>query len=154
MIQQGIIQPGRVLGILLTGRKGRDVGKTSGVNFRERVVRLPIIGEVRVVKGLVVHVGIWEVGLVPIAGVALKLDHVGGVVGDDVHEDLDAAGMSVVDQTLPLGVGAQMRVDLLEVENPVAVITGGMAVQVSGVRLNRLVRICLRIFNKSVQQII
>ena len=46
------------------------------------------------------------------------------MVGDDVEEDLHAAVVGEVDEGLQLGVGAQVRVDLREVGDPVAVVAG------------------------------
>jgi hypothetical protein len=47
------------------------------------------------------------------------------VVGDDVEEDLHALAMGLVDQLGEVGVGAEVRVDLGEVGDPVAVVSGG-----------------------------
>jgi len=55
--------------------------------------------------------------------VLLVGDDVGGVVGDDVEEDLDAARVRIGDQRFELGVRAEVRVDLGEVGDPVAVIS-------------------------------
>ncbi len=46
------------------------------------------------------------------------------MVGDDVEEDLDAAGVRRVDQPLELGVGREVRVHPGEVGDPVAVVAG------------------------------
>src|SRR3546814_10485094 len=46
------------------------------------------------------------------------------MVGDDIHDHLHAARMRGIDQPLDLGVAAQMRIDLGEIVDPVAVITG------------------------------
>ena len=50
------------------------------------------------------------------------LDHVGGVVGDDVHIDLHPARVRRIDEGLEFGIGAQMRVDRGEVGHPIAVV--------------------------------
>jgi hypothetical protein len=54
------------------------------------------------------------------------LDHVGGVVGDDVQIDLQAARMGGVDEGLELGPRAEVRIHVGEVGDPVAVIAGGL----------------------------
>ena len=41
-----------------------------------------------------------------------EMDHVGGVVDDDVHVEFHAARVHRVDQRLELGVGPEMRIDL------------------------------------------
>ena len=43
-----------------------------------------------------------------------ELDHVGGVVDDDVHVDLHAARVGRVDEGLEVGVGPEMRIDLVK----------------------------------------
>ena len=54
----------------------------------------------------------------------LVVDHVRGVVGDDVEEDLHPLAVGQADQLLHVRVGAQVRVDLGEVGDPVAVVPG------------------------------
>ena len=56
------------------------------------------------------------------------------MVGDDVEVDLHAAGVGLVDERLQLLVGAQVRIDLGEVGDPVAVVAGRLVL-----RLDRLV---------------
>ena len=52
------------------------------------------------------------------------VDDVRGVVGDDVEEDLHPARVRGVDQRAQVGVGPEVRVDLREVRDPVAVVAG------------------------------
>ena len=54
------------------------------------------------------------------------LDHIGGVVDDDVHIDLDPAGMRGIDKGLEFRLGSEMRVDRGEVGHPIAVVTGAL----------------------------
>ncbi len=112
MVQERVVQPGRVLGRFLARRNDRVVREGGGVHLGERVIGLPRVREVRVVEGHPVGVAVGEGGLVAVAGVALELDHVGGVVGDDIHEHLDAAAVGVVDQAPELVVGAEVRIHL------------------------------------------
>nr|WP_233354229.1 hypothetical protein [Phycicoccus elongatus] len=58
------------------------------------------------------------------------------MVGDDVEEDLHALLVGGVDEGLHFGVGAQVRVDLGEVGDPVAVVTRRF---LAGLALDRLV---------------
>ncbi len=102
---------------------------------------MAVIGEIGVIKRLTIHIRVWKIGLVPIASIALKLDHVSGVVGDDVHKNLNSAVVSLGNQTAEVFVGAQVGVNLRKVENPVTVIARGVAVEIGGVRLNSLVLI-------------
>lgn len=46
------------------------------------------------------------------------------MVGDDVEEDLHALAVGLVDQFRQVGVGAEVRVDLGEIGDPVTVVTG------------------------------
>ena len=55
------------------------------------------------------------------------LDHVGGVVDDDVHIHLHPARVGGGDEGGHVGIGAEMRVDLREVGDPVSVIARGLA---------------------------
>ena len=71
---------------------------------------------VAVGRGLLVDVGIDP---------APVLDDIGRVVGDDVHIDLQAAGMGLADELAELVVGAQVRIHLEEIRDPITVITGG-----------------------------
>ena len=73
---------------------------------------------------LVGIVGDAAVRAVVLAGALVELDHVGGVVDDDVHVEFHAARMDRVDQRLEVGVGAEMRIDLGEIGDPIAVIAG------------------------------
>jgi hypothetical protein len=57
------------------------------------------------------------------------------VVGDDVEVDLHPLGMRAVDQGTQIGVAAEVRVDLGEVGDPVAVVARRRAV----FQLDRLV---------------
>ncbi len=66
----------------------------------------------------------------------LILDHIGCMIGDDVHIDLHAACMRRLDQGLEIGVGPKMRVHAREVRHPIAMIAGAF---LSGAALYRLV---------------
>src|SRR4029079_627384 len=54
------------------------------------------------------------------------LDHVRGVVGDDVEIDLHAALVHSLDEGAHVGLGAEMRIDAGEVGDPVTVVAGGL----------------------------
>ena len=77
------------------------------------------------VEDVAVRVAVGAVALGEVAVRALRVgDHVGRVVGDDVEEDLHALGVGRGDQCVEVLVGAQVRVDLGEVGDPVAVVAG------------------------------
>ena len=59
-----------------------------------------------------------------VVGAFLVVDEVGRVVRDDVEVDLDAARVGRVNEGLHLLVRAQVRIDLGEVGDPIAVIAG------------------------------
>ena len=102
--------------------QGREAARSGVVAVIERDP-----GGGQVGRGVLGHVR-GAVALLPVA------DHVRGVVGDDVEVDLHAAGVGLVDERLELIVGAQVRIDLGEVGDPVAVVAGGLVL-----RLDRLV---------------
>ena len=92
-------------------REGAGAGEVAVVERRARGVEVG-------------HVGLGDVGRL----VALDVgDHVAGVVGDDVEEDVDAERMGGADERLHLGVGAEVRVDRRVVDLPVAVVAGADA---------------------------
>ncbi len=111
-------------GLVGDAPEGRGVGEADvGVQRRER----PGAGEVAVVER---HPGGVEVGIVGLRPVDRLVafdvgDDVAGVVGDDVEEDVDAERVGRSDETLHLGVGAEVGVDLRVVDLPVAVVAGG-----------------------------
>ncbi len=122
VVHRPVVQPGRHLDGLVGGRpEDRVVREGVEVERRERV-RARVIAVVELVA---VGVDIREGRLVPVrVRPFLVVDHVGGVVRDDVEEDLDPAVVGGVDERLELGVRAEVRVDLRVVRDPVAVIAG------------------------------
>ncbi len=134
VVHRRVVEPGRDLHILLGRVQHRRVGERGRRVERGEGGRA---GEVAVVEGRAVGllVGRGVLGDVRRACALLVADHVGGVVGDDVEEDLDAPVVGVLDESREVGVGAQVRVDLGEVGDPVAVVAGGRAV----LELDRLV---------------
>ncbi len=122
VVARGVVEPGRHLDRrVLLGAEDRRVGeRRGGVELGERLA--PGVGAVVELLTGGVAVGgrlLGDVGVVAVLGV---VDDVGGVVGDDVEEDLDAARVRLVDEGLELGVGAEVRVDPREVGDPVAVV--------------------------------
>ena len=97
----------RERGRRVEGRERVRAGVGGGVEHRA--------GGIRVRARRLVDVGVLALGVV---------DHVGGVVRDDVEVDLDVLRVRLFDEGLELGVGAEVRVDLREVGDPVAVVAG------------------------------
>ena len=62
--------------------------------------------------------------------VARELDHVGGVVDDDVEDHLQPEPVRAVDEGAELRVRAEVRVDGGEVDGPVAVVPGAVGLDV------------------------
>ena len=125
VVQRRVIEPGRNLEVLFRRIKHRRVREGGpGVELRE--VRLA--GEVPVIEGVARGgaVRLLVLGDVAGAGALLVADDVRRVVGDDVEVHLHAARVGLVDQRFQFGVGAQVRIDLGEVRDPVAVVTGGV----------------------------
>ncbi len=129
VVQRGVVEPGRRLGRLV------------GLGGEDRRVRERVLRELRVGGGGAGRGGVGGGGLVDRHAVLVQhrvralgavgvlllrvVDDVGGVVGDDVEEDLEAPGVRLRDQLLELVVGAEVRVDLGEVGDPVAVVARG-----------------------------
>ena len=127
VVERRVVEPQRELGLFHALRDLRIVreGGGVGVHLRHgRVARGVIRGvELRAVDVLVGAGFLGDVGRVG-ALMAGVVNDIGGVVGDDVEVDLDALGVGLVDERLQLGVGAEVRVDLGEVRDPVAVVAG------------------------------
>ncbi|ESU50210.1 hypothetical protein P376_1812 [Streptomyces sp. HCCB10043] len=124
----GLAGPRRVAPVVVHGRvvePGRNLLlRAGGLHRRVREgVPVDLLHALAVVEGAAgpVEVGEGALGLVAV-GLLRVVDGVGGVVGDDVEEDLHALGVGLVDQLLQVGVGAEVRVDLGEVGDPVAVV--------------------------------
>ena len=123
VVVRRVVEPGRLLHRAVgVGAEDRRVGEGGlGVELGEGVpARVVGVVELRsrgvpVGRGLLADVGV---------ALLLVVDDVRGVVGDDVEEDLDPAGVRLVDERLELGVGAEVRVDPGEVGDPVAVVPG------------------------------
>ncbi len=122
MVHRRVVEPGRHLEPLLRGGHHGGAREGAGVHARER---LRAVGVVGVVEGHPVLRQVREGALGEVAvGLLLVVDDVGGVVGDDVEEDLHALGVGLVDEGLEVLVGAEVRVDLGEVGDPVSVVAG------------------------------
>ena len=67
VIEQRVVEPGRVLGVLSPGGSTGVYGNERGVDLGERVVGLARVGVVGVVERLPVRVAVGEVALVAIA---------------------------------------------------------------------------------------
>ena len=122
VVERRVVQPVRDLDVRVLGLDHRGVREARRRVHRRERVRAGV--RVRV-EGVAVRVLVRARGLVDVAVRLLRVvDDVGGVVGDDVEVHLDAARVGVGDEGLELGVGAQVRVDLREVGDPVAVVPG------------------------------
>ena len=119
VVHRRIVEPRRLLDRLVgRGREDRCVRERLRGRHRRELAAA-------VVERAALRILVRGNGLVYVVVFALGVaDHVGGVVGDDVEEHLEAALMSQPDQLLELVVGAEVRVDLGEVGDPVAVVAG------------------------------
>ncbi len=123
VVHRRVVEPGRHLEPLLGRWDGRRAREGTGVHAGERAAA---VGVVRVVEGHAVLRQVREGALGEVVvGLLLVVDDVGGVVRDDVEEDLHALGVGLVDEGLEVLVGAEVRVDLGEVGDPVAVVVSG-----------------------------
>ncbi len=133
VVEVDVVEPRRGLGVLVAGVQERRVGEG-----RRRVHRREgLVDVIAVIEGRAAAVLVGVVLLRPVAvGALAVVDDVCRVVGDDVEEDLHALLVGGVDERLHVGVGAQVRVDLGEVGDPVAVVTRRF---LAGLALDRLV---------------
>ena len=137
MVVDRVVQPGRDLYRLLSLGDIGGVGIVGpGQPFEVRPVETLIDGfAVRAAASCVGIVGPAAVGAVVLRTLAIA-DHVGRMVGDDVHIDLDAARVGRLDQCSHGRVIAEMGIDPGEIRDPVAVGAGELAPRLT---LNRLV---------------
>ena len=127
-----VVEPGRNLDVALGRRNAHGVGVIRIAKPREvGSAAVFLTGEpgvdgcaVDASAALVRIVGDAAIGTVELVAALGELDDVGGVVDDDVHVELHAARVHGVDQRLEVRVGPEVRVDLREVGDPVAVIAG------------------------------
>ena len=138
MVVDRVVQPVGRLGVLLARRNERRIGPVrprqlaevlaleAGVDRRPRRPALPRVGVV----------GDASIGTTAVRALAI-LDHIGRVVHDDVHIDLQAPRVGRVDQGLEVGLGPEVRIDIGEVGDPVAVMRRRL---LSRRALHRLVR--------------
>ena len=134
VVERAVVEPGRDLEVLLArlehGRVGeRRLRVELGEPAPPRVVAVVEL----LARGGAVGLGV--LGDVGRARAFLVADDVRGVVGDDVEVDLHAAVVGGVDQGGQVLVAAEVRVDLGEVGDPVAVVARRGAV----LELDRLV---------------
>jgi len=75
------------------------------------------------IGALIWIIGDASIGAIVLAGAFGELDDVGGVVDHDIHVEFHASGVHGVDERLELRIAPEMRIDLREISNPVAVVT-------------------------------
>ncbi|MGX1130215.1 hypothetical protein RKD49_002405 [Streptomyces glaucescens] len=122
VVHRRVVEPGRDLHVLLALGDDRRAREGTGVDGGEVALSVRVV---RVVEGLAVLRQVREGALGEVVvGLLLVVDDVGGVVGDDVEEDLHALGVRLGDEGFEVLVGAEVRVDLREVGDPVAVVAG------------------------------
>ncbi len=123
VVHRRVVEPGGDLGVLVGGGDGGGAREGSAVDGGELLLPVRVVG---VVEGFAVlgEVGEGTLGEVVVA-LALVVDDVGGVVGDDVEEDLHALVVGLVDEGFEVLVGAEVGVDPGEVGDPVTVVAGG-----------------------------
>ncbi len=120
VVHRRVVEPRRDLDVLLRRGDGRGAREGAGADLGEVPSPVRVVG---VVEGLAVLRQIREGALGEVVvGLLLVVDDVRRVVGDDVEVDLHALGVGLVDEGLEVLVGAEVRVDLGEVRDPIAVI--------------------------------
>ena len=131
------VAPVVVVGRVVEERRGLDrlvLDRVVGRRVREADRRVDAregagAGEGAVVERCAEAVDVRRVGLRDVRRVVTLFvgDHVAGVVGDDVEEDVDPECVGIGNELLHLGVGTEVRVDRGVVDLPVAVVAGARA---------------------------
>ncbi len=136
VVERHVVQPRRHLHLALGLRHERLVGEARRGRQRREGVRAGVVAVVedRAGRGLVRRL---VLGAVRHPRTLAVLDDVRGVVGDDVEVDLDAAAVGGVHERPQVRVGPEVRVDLREVRDPVAVVAGRVVLGLDGLVLER-----------------
>jgi hypothetical protein len=132
VVVDGVVQPWGILGVGLSRRYDGNVGKAAfHRKCREDIGRIQAIaGDRLLVEGSAVGVPVGSRGLGDVVRAAtLVLDDVGGVVDNDVEEDLEAACMGLGDERLEFRISPEVRVNVQEIENPITVVAGCVPLQ-------------------------
>ena len=129
-----IIQPGGNLTLRFIRRDHRRVGIGRVRQPGEIACATVFVAHETRIDRRAIHAAPPRIGKVALAAIDVirritlgVADHVGGVVGDDVHVDFHPARMRGVDEGLELGPRAEMAVGPCEIGYPIAVIPGTLA---------------------------
>ena len=125
VVESDVVQPRGILHGFLRLRHDWHVRKTAlGGQGRERgwIVE-PVEGERAVIEGPPLRVTEGRRRLVDVGCAAVgELDHISGVIDDDVHVDTQAAGVRLADELAEFIIRAQVRVDPQEIRDPVTMV--------------------------------
>ena len=144
MVIKRVVEPIRPLYVLFAFRHGHRIGVVGIGEARKICFALNPVAEEAVIDRRPVHTALARIRIVRrravrtlhLLGAFLVFDDVGRVVDDDVHVELHAPGMNRIDQLLELGIGPEVRIDVGEIGDPVAVIAGRFIARIA---LHRLV---------------
>ncbi len=128
VVVDGVVEPRGVFGIGLGRRDDRLVRETArGGEGREQGGGVEaVVGHGPDVEGAARGVAVGSLGEGDVVVVRpLVFDDVARVVDDDVEVNLETPLVRLRDELLKISVGAQVGVDVPEIENPVAVVAGG-----------------------------
>ena len=127
VVERDVVEPAGDLEVALGGIEHRRVGEARVRVERREAARAGVVAVVEhAPRGVLVRHRVLR--HVRPARALLVADDVGGVVRDDVEVDLHPAGVGGVDERPQVRVRAQVRVDLREVGDPVAVVAGARPV--------------------------
>ena len=131
-----VVEPVGDLAVLLARRQVWGIGVIGARQMRE--VRVSLVRALEPEKAIVdrcaFEAATPRVGVLRLAPVRARRDRalavaddVGRVIDDDVQIDLHAARVGGAHQRIQIGVGSEMRVDVQEVGDPVAMVAGALA---------------------------
>ncbi len=123
VVPRDVVEPGRPLQIPLLRQHDRLARLVARREAREALAAGEPLRGVRLALAVAVRLLVGRAVRRP----AREEDHVGGVVHDDVEVDLQPEAVRAVGERLEVRVRAEVRVDLREVEPPVAVVRRAVA---------------------------
>ena len=125
VVKGDIVQPRGVSGGFLRGCHHGYMRETpfGGQRGKRGGIIQAVVSQGPLIEGLALDITIGRSR--PIAVIVLQVlvgDHIRRVIDDDVHVDLQAAGMRLLDELAKFLVGPEVGIDLQEIRDPVTVI--------------------------------
>ena len=127
VVEGDIVQPRGIFRVLLAAREDGHIGEAGfgGEEGKRGGIVQAVVGDGALVEGFSAGVAIRREGFVAVVEfTAFVADDVAGVVHDDVEVNLHAAGMGLADKLAKFVVGAEVRIDVQKIQDPVTMVAG------------------------------